>query len=402
MEHNARLTYLLERLAARTATEEELNELTALVEQGETGISIDEVESWLEEHRPQPQPAFDEQYWMAVADQILMSDKLSGDPVPESAPQVRFLHGWRRWGWAAAVILLVGAGAWFMNRYRQPEPASTVAVHKSLDAEPGRNGAVLTLADGSRMVLDSAGNGVITRQNGTSVMLKDNGLQYTPEGPGAGEVKYNTITTSKGRQFRVVLPDGTKVWLNATSSLRFPTAFSGAERLVEFSGEAYFEVAKNASQPFKLKVPGKIDLEVLGTAFNVNAYTNEKNSYTTLVEGAVRIFLTGKNGSGVVLKPGDQLQAGGEGMEVTHNANMEKAIAWKNGLFNFDGVGLREMMRQLERWYDLEVVYEGNVPDVRFFGEMSRTLKLSDVLTGLERSDVHFRLEEGRRLIVMP
>jgi ferric-dicitrate binding protein FerR (iron transport regulator) len=252
------------------------------------------------------------------------------------------------------------------------------------------------------MVLDSAGNGVITRQNGTSVILKNDGLQYSPEDAGTGEMKYNTVTTSKGRQFRVVLPDGTKVWLNAASYLRFPVAFNAKERMVEFSGEAYFEVAKNAAQPFRLKVPGKIDLEVLGTVFNVNAYTNESNSYTTLVEGAVRISLTGKTGGAVVLKPGEQLQAGGPGMEVTRNANVEQATAWKNGLFNFEGVGLREMMRQLERWYDLEVVYEGNVPDVRFFGEMSRTLQLSDVLAGLERSDVHFRLEEGRRLVVMP
>jgi ferric-dicitrate binding protein FerR (iron transport regulator) len=200
----------------------------------------------------------------------------------------------------------------------------------------------------------------------------------------------------------VVLPDGSKVWLNAASTLRFPVAFEGKERGVELSGEAYFEVAKNAAQPFKLKVPGKIEIEVLGTVFNVNAYTNEKNSYTTLVEGSVSVSHTNKTDSRIVLKPGDQLQAGEAGMALTQKANVEKAVAWKNGLFNFEGVGLREMMRQLERWYNLEVVYEGNVPDVVFFGEMSRTLKLSDVLSGLERADVHFRLEEGHKLIVMP
>lgn len=399
MEHNARLAYLLDRLANHTATEEELNELTGLVDQDERGVSIDEVENWLQEHQPQPLPAYDQQHWMQVADQILDSDKLSADPVVKPVHRMHFLH---KWGWAAAVVLLFGAGAWFINRYHQPKPASIVAENTPPDVEPGKNGAILTLADGSQMVLDSAGNGIITRQNGTSVILKNNGLQYTPEDPGTGEMKYNTITTSKGRQFRVVLPDGTKVWLNATSALQFPVAFSGKERVVELTGEAYFEVAKNAEQPFKLKVAGKMDIEVLGTAFNVNAYTNEANSYATLVEGAVRISLPNQTGGSVVLRPGDQVQAGSAGMEVTRNANVEKASAWKNGLFNFEGVGLREMMRQLERWYDLEVVYEGNVPDVKFFGEMSRTLKLSDVLTGLERSDVHFRLEEGRKLIVMP
>ncbi|MGN7723108.1 FecR family protein [Chitinophaga sp. 22620] len=399
MEHNARLTYLLARLAAHDATEEELNELTALVDLGEPGATIEEVESWLQEHGQQPLPAYDGQHWMEVAGLILKSDKLAGDPVAKPVQRVHFLH---RWGWAAAVIVLVAAGAWYFNQYHQPQPAPMVAGSQPPDVDPGRNGAVLTLADGSQMVLDSAGNGVITRQNGTTVILKNDGLQYSPEDAGTGEMKYNTVTTSKGRQFRVVLPDGTKVWLNAASYLRFPVAFNAKERMVEFSGEAYFEVAKNAAQPFRLKVPGKIDLEVLGTVFNVNAYTNESNSYTTLVEGAVRISLTGRTGGTVVLKPGEQLQAGGAGMEVTRNANVEQATAWKNGLFNFEGMGLREMMRQLERWYDLEVVYEGNVPDVRFFGEMSRTLKLSDVLAGLERSDVHFRLEEGRRLVVMP
>ena len=398
MEQNSRLAYLLERLASHTATSEELDELTRLVDLDESGISMDAAERWLEETQPQPQPAFDRQHWMQVADQILKSDKLSGDPVAKPATRVHYLH---RWGWAAAVVVLFGLGAWFLNQYRVSQDAIVVR-NAPLDVDPGKNGAILTLADGSEMVLDSAGNGIITRQNGTTVVLKSDGLQYTPGERGTGETEYNTISTSKGRQFKVVLPDGSKVWLNAASTLKFPVAFDGKERGVELSGEAYFEVAKNAAQPFRLKVANKIDIEVLGTAFNVNAYTNEKKSFTTLLEGAVRISLLNKTGSGIVLKPGNQVQVGDAGMELTRNANVEKAVAWKDGLFNFEGVGLREMMRQLERWYNLEVIYEGNVPDVQFFGEMSRKLKLSDVLSGLERSDVHFRLEEGNRLIVMP
>lgn len=397
MEHDNRLTYLLDRLATHTATAAELDELTALVDLDQPGASVNEAESWLEEHYPVSPPPYDPQHWTQVANQILMSDKLAAESEIKPAARVHFLH---RWGWAAAVVLVLGAAAWFISHHHRKPPAAIVAGNAQPDADPGKNGAILTLADGSRMVLDSAGNGLITRQNGTTVVLKNNALQYTPESTGAGEMEYNTITTPKGRQFQVVLPDGTKVWLNAASALQFPVAFNGADRVVELSGEAYFDVSKNARQPFKVKVLKKMEIEVLGTGFNVNAYTNELHTYTTLVEGAVRVSLA--NGGSTVLKPGDQLKASNTGMQVSRNADMEKAIAWKNGLFNFEGVSLKEMMRQLERWYNLEVVYEGNVPDVKFFGEMSRSLKLSDVLTGLERSDVHFRLEEGRRLIVMP
>jgi ferric-dicitrate binding protein FerR (iron transport regulator) len=393
MEPNTRLQYLLDRLVTHTATTEELQELTLLVEQDSD--TIQEVESLLQ---TSPLPAYDQARWMSVADKILQADKLPEKPVAAPVYRLHFLH---RWGWAAAVVLLLGTAAYMLNHYQQ-QPAIRMAGTTAADALPGSNGAVLTLADGSKVVLDSVGNGVITTQGNTRVVLKDNGLQYTPGGNSSAATAYNTITTPNGKQFQVVLPDGTRVWLNAGSMLQFPVAFTGNERVVELTGEAYFEVAQRVSQPFKLKVRKQLEVAVLGTAFNVNAYTNEQNIATTLVEGAVRVSLTHEATPPVVLKPGQQVRWEDQQLTIIPDAKVERAIAWKNGLFNFEGVGLREMMRQLERWYNLEVVYEGNVPDVHFFGEMSRSLKLSDVLAGLENAEVHFRLEEGRRLIVMP
>lgn len=396
MEQHTRLQYLLNRLVQRTATTEELLELTTLVEQDSDTIS--EVESLLEAPGASALPAYDHPHWMSVADKILQADKLS-EPVTKPVYRIHFLH---KWGWAAAVVLMLGTAAYLLNHYQQQKPPSGMAAKATPDATPGSNGAILTLADGSKVVLDSMGNGEITTQGNTRVVLKDNGLQYTPGGTLMEAVAYNTITTPNGKQFKVVLPDGTRVWLNAGSVLQFPVAFTGKERLVELTGEAYFEVAQQATQPFKLKVRKQLEVAVLGTGFNVNAYTNEQNIATTLIEGAVRVSLTHEASQPVILKPGQQVRWENHQLKVSPDANVERAIAWKNGLFNFEGVGLREMMRQLERWYNLEVVYEGNVPDVHFFGEMSRSLKLSDVLAGLESAEVHFRLEEGRRLIVMP
>ncbi|HEY0272207.1 MAG TPA: FecR domain-containing protein [Chitinophaga sp.] len=400
MEQNARLQYLLDRLATRTATEEELHELGGLVAADPNDLLIDEAEARLQQQDGPALPAYNPAQWMKVADQILAADKL---PAATARPPRRTVHFLYRAGWAAAVVLLLGAGAWMLLRPARRAPTPMAAGARVPDVAPGRNGAVLTLADGSQITLDSLGNGVITRQNGTSVVLQHNTLQYLPgAGVTADRVEYNTITTPKGRQYDMVLPDGSKVWLNAGSSLQFPVAFSGQERVVSLTGEGYFEVTKDAAKPFKVKVNKAMEIEVLGTSFNVSAYANEMNSYTTLIDGAVQVSLNAGHGRKVLLKPNQQVQSDGNELKLFAEANVERAVAWKSGLFNFDGVGLRDMMRQLERWYNLEVAYEGDVPDVKFFGEMSRNLQLSDVLSGLERSDVHFRLEAGRRLVVMP
>ena len=187
------------------------------------------------------------------------------------------------------------------------------------------------------------------------------------------------------------------VWLNSASSIRYPLVFGKEERRVEITGEAYFEVEKG-KEPFVVNADNRTEIEVLGTQFNVNTYTNETSLNTTLVEGKV---LVKKGDDRHILQPGEQARTGNN-IEVVGNVNIEKVISWKNGAFNFDGAGLQEVMRQLERWYDIDIAYEKGVPDIRFVGEIKKDITLNDLLEILEKSGVHFRLEEGRHLIVTP
>jgi ferric-dicitrate binding protein FerR (iron transport regulator) len=199
----------------------------------------------------------------------------------------------------------------------------------------------------------------------------------------------------------LTLPDGTNVWLNAASALKYPTSFTGNERRVEVTGEAYFEVVKNAAKPFIVQVKDKADIEVLGTSFNINAYENEHAIRTTLLNGSVRVGVPSTDyKKAVVLVPGQQAQIVGKQISVAANPPADKILAWKNGLFNFDGADLEEVMRQLERWYDIEVIYENGIPHTRFIGEMSRQIALTDLLDILKRTEVDFRVE-GRKLIVL-
>jgi ferric-dicitrate binding protein FerR (iron transport regulator) len=209
------------------------------------------------------------------------------------------------------------------------------------------------------------------------------------------------MTTPKGRQFQVTLPDGTNVWLNAASSVRYPTSFTGNERRVEVTGEAYFEVVKNAAKPFIVEVNNKAAVEVLGTSFNINAYGDERSVRATLLSGSIRVGVpfAGRK-KAVVLAPGQQAEVAGTQITVAENQDADKILAWKNGLFNFDGADLEEVMRQLERWYNIEVVYENGIPHTRFIGEMSRQIALTDLLDILKRTEVDFRVE-GRKLIVL-
>ncbi len=328
--------------------------------------------------------------------------------IVEEAP-VHHISFMRRWGWAAAaVLILLSAGMYFWSSNILVNRRSQLSqVQQQKDVAPGRDGAVLTLADGSKIVLDSLGNGTIANQNGTDVVLNNGQLKYESgsEKTNAAQ-QWNTMHTPKGRQFNVTLPDGTRVWLNAASSLTYPTAFTGNERNVQLTGEAYFEVAKNKAMPFKVLVNSKAAIEVLGTHFNINGYTDEDAIRTTLLEGSVKI-VNGQwsmaNGKTAVLKPGEQAEVRANSpLTIDHSPDLDKVMAWRNGAFNFEGASLQEVMRQLARWYDIEVVYEKGIPEISFVGEMSRDITLSGVLKALEASNVHFRLEDNRRLIVLP
>jgi hypothetical protein len=303
-----------------------------------------------------------------------------------------------RQGWkvAAAVLLLLISGSvwWVLQENKRDQ--GRVAVKPVQDVVPGGNGAVLTLANGQVVTLDSLKNGMIGIQNGTSLVLNDGSLSYNAKD--AAAISYNTISTPNARQFKLVLPDGSKVWLNAASSLKYPTAFLGKERRVEMTGEAYFEVAKNADMPFKVKVNEQTAIEVLGTHFNVNAYRDESSIRTTLLEGLVKV---NKGAAMVTLKPGQQVQVNDQ-LKVDNTVNINQVVAWKEGTFNFDELGVEEVMRQLARWYNIEVVYERGIPSRKFYGEIGRNLNLSQVLEGLKLSGVNFRIEDGKRLIVLP
>ncbi|GAA4306200.1 FecR family protein [Compostibacter hankyongensis] len=304
----------------------------------------------------------------------------------------------RRWRYSiAAAMVLLGGGASYFFLQKKPSPAPVPSLSVSAgqqDILPGRNGAILTLSDGSRITLDSLGNGIVARQGSTKAVLSNGSLSYTAEHGTAGKIGYNTMTTPRGRQFRLVLPDGSRVWLNAASSIRYPTIFTAGERSVEVTGEAYFEVAPDEEAPFKVEVNGTTEIEVLGTDFNVSAYPDEPDIRTTLLKGSVKVT-GGKENRALVMRPGQQtVVAPGEDISLLKNVNVSRTLAWKEGRFEFSG-NIRDIMRQIARWYDVEVVYEGDVSDRAYGGAISKYENVSRVLEMLELTgSIHFKIEK--------
>jgi transmembrane sensor len=305
------------------------------------------------------------------------------------------------WMRIAAAVLLVIAGAFYwmhQNSDRPKEIEIAVVPPKPTPILPGTDKAVLTMADGSAILLDSAQNGLLAQPGNTNIQKRGTVLIYVPSAAASENsgIAYNTLSTPRGGQYKVVLSDGTSVWLNAASSLRFPTAFIGDAREVELTGEAYFEVAKNKDMPFHVKVNG-VQVNVIGTHFNINAYSEEAAIKTSLLEGSVQVT----NGSfSNRLKPGEQaiVSNRNEAIDV-RTADMDAVMAWKNGLFVFEGADIEMIMRQISRWYDVDVVFTGETPAREFEGKISRNAPLSNVLKILELSSINFSVE-GKKIIV--
>lgn len=307
------------------------------------------------------------------------------------------------WPKLVAAALVIGFGVYWWAGYRgnrdlaQQDKATKV---QPADIPPGGNKAILTLGDGSNITLDSAGNGLLANQSGTSVTQSGKGQLVYKSGQNAESAPvFNTVSTPKGGQFHIVLPDGTGVWLNAASSLRFPTAFTGKQRNVEITGEVYFEVAHNRQMPFVVK-NGATEITVLGTHFNVMAYDDEKIMRTTLLEGAVKVTRGGRE---ALLAPGQQarISTATGSVRVVNDVDTEKELSWKNGYFQFEDESLESIMRQVSRWYDVEVRYEGNSRGENFTGRLPRNSNVSGVMKILSLSGVKFRIED-KTIIVTP
>lgn len=375
------LQELFERYYNRTATPEETATLMALIDEAppeklaelirEQGAKLSVAE-----------PVIPANVAENMLQQILQEDRI---------PVRRFR--WWTYAGAAAVLLAIGM-AWFMTG-KQPSPVIKTPV---ADIAPGKEKATLTVSDGTVIGLDTASNGLISQQGTTAVQLVNGQLTYSGSNANAA-LTYNTITTGRGNHYSMVLTDGTKVWLNSASSLRFPVAFSGSERLVVVTGEVYFEVAPDAHKPFQVQMPHKGSITVLGTHFNVHAYEDETEITTTLLEGAVSIH---QGSQQQLLRPGQQAIISDQpGISIRKATDLSVVMAWKDGYFWFNDTNIYALMKQIARWYDVEVRFEGKITEDGFSGKISRDVPLSRVLQILELNGVHFKIT-GRQITVMP
>ncbi|WP_423736928.1 FecR family protein [Chitinophaga caseinilytica] len=345
---------------------------------------------------PREEAEFAEAAASGQFDELVQHDVLRALSRPPASRNgiVRMLGAWR-YKAAAVAVLIGGISTFFAMKLLKSEGAGRPGATTVAEVLPGTNKAMLTLADGSVIELDSTGAVTIPRQGSASISAAGGQLSYDANSIKAAPA-FNTLRTPRGGQFKVILSDGTKVWMNAESSLTYPTTFSDDFREVELTGEAFFEVEKDAMRPFRVKASEAM-VDVLGTSFNVMAYPEEKSVDATLVQGAV---IVKGNGGAKRLLPGEQaVVAGGATPEVSE-VDVEEVLAWKNGLFIFQDADLKSVMRQLARWYDVEIEYQGRPSDMKLNGAVYRNYSLSQVLTVLKATGLQFKIE-ARKLIII-
>ncbi len=396
-----RLEFLFQKYFDKTASDSERDELMQLLHQ----YSDEDINDLLKKtfHSYEDEDAIlDSSKREEFLHNILSKDT----PILQTDVPMRNISLSLHWiKYVAAAILLIGLGIYFYPR--SLDNNTQLISHQSEDLKPGGNEATLTLADGSSIVLNDKGVGTIAEQGGIIVTKTADGqvlysIKEIENIGNSAEPQYNTISTPRGGQYQVILPDGTHVWLNASSSLKYPVQFVGDTRSVTFNGEGYFEVAKNVDMPFKVTTQKEV-IEVLGTHFNINSYTDEIISRTTLVEGKVKVSrvsgLDNHTTDYKVLSPGQQSVIQHGEVEVI-DVNIHETMAWKNGEFMFNMENIETVMRKIARWYDVEVIYQSPVEQEYIWGSVSRFKNISEVLKVIEMTgSVHFKVE-GRRIYV--
>lgn len=399
MPDKNKILLLLEKYSRKETTIAEENELFEIVNQAHDNDIQNELAEIFEEIEPVSLPA-------GIKEKILANifdGEATGSHAVPPVKKYRVFSIWKV-AIAASVILMLGACMYFlffgrrgkMEMAKTPEPAFN-------DVKAPDNRAVIILGNGEKVFLDSVGKGTFTTQGNVSVVkTADDKIVYDQKAGDAEQaLQYNTMFNPRGSKVQLLtLSDGTRVWLNSESSIKYPVVFTGNERKVEVAGEVYFEVAKNAAMPFKVKKPNNdAEIQVLGTHFNVNAYDDEDAMKVTLLEGSVKVSSM-VNGQWSMLKPGEQCIASAhQPFTIDHSPNLEEVMAWKNGIFLMKKTGIGSIMRQIARWYDVEIVYENNVPDGTISGEVPRSFTLSQVAKVLEYSGVHLIIQ-GKKVIV--
>jgi hypothetical protein len=391
-----RLNILFKKYKNNQCSQEEIDELLDYFSIGndETTLKaqIDEFLIQVYENNPELEQSTDEVY-----------NRLQARIHQEQSTKKRIFKITQfKWAAAASIILCLFVGSYFLL-HKTPIIQIALKQNQTHDILPGGNKAILTLANGKQIILNDAKNGILAELGNVAIHKTADGevVYNSAKNKMAAIIEYNTLTTPRGGQYHLTLADGTDVWLNAASSIKYPTAFAGKTRQVEITGEAYFEVAHNAAKPFLVTSNGQT-IEVLGTHFNVNSYTDETTIKTTLLEGSVKV----SNGiTTTILKSGQQsrinIGSNNPKISILNGIDTEETIAWKNGYFRYDNIELKDLMRQISRWYDIEVVYQGQVANHEYLMDLKRKTNLSNLLKILEQGGIHFKIED-RKLIVMP
>jgi ferric-dicitrate binding protein FerR (iron transport regulator) len=414
-----RLKYLFQNYLDKSGTLNEREELFAYIRESKYDVELKELieETWKTNLVIYKQ---DDEEASLLFQKIVRSGAMAETSIERATSIPLYKRKVFKWTAAAAIILLI-VGGWWMIEGKRPGARGEREVATTHDVPaPTNTRAVITLADGSKVYLDSAGNGTIANENNVAVIRDANGgIKYlSPAGGGELSdspnnkrpgVDYNTLFNPRGSKvISLTLSDGTKVWLNSESSLRYPASFASASvRQVEITGEAYFEVAHNAKQPFKVHLPNGSIVEDIGTSFNINAYPDEEATRTTLIEGAVKISAQSadknlRNQREKILKPGEQsVQIRNISViRVQNDVDLDEVLAWKNGQFSFNRTNIVSIMKQVERWYDVQVVFADNIKEMDFTGGIARTENVSQVLKMLEKTGVvHFKIE-GKKITV--